>query len=55
MTQGAPNQRPKVEPRAVIRGAAKVAFELYQALVDEGFTPKDAKEIVSDILAKAVK
>lgn len=55
MTQGTPNQRPKVEPRAAIRQGARVAFELFQALIDEGFTRQDARDIVADVLAKAVK
>lgn len=55
MTQQGTGQRAKVEPRAAIRSAAKVAFEIFQALIDEGFTRAEAKEIVADVLAKAVK
>lgn len=42
----------KIEPRSDFRQAAQMAYELYAAMVDAGFTKPEAMQVVIALLAK---
>lgn len=46
-------QRRKVEPNADFRIAARTMFEMFTALVDEGFTEGQALVIVGQMIANS--
>ena len=48
-------RRPEVEPPAETRAAAKVTFEIFVALVNEGFTDAQALQIVGSMLAAQIQ
>ena len=45
------NEKPKTEPSADIRQATSAMWQVYVSLRDEGFTEKQALEIIGHILA----
>lgn len=46
--------RPKREPSAEMRAAARSVHELYTALTDEGFTSREALTILGHMLSASI-
>lgn len=48
------NRRPRVEPSADMRAGMRQLYEMFVALVDAGFTERQALQVIGDVTRASI-